>query len=172
MVKKFVAIAIVFISTTACLAADNAAIKKEAKARVEQLNKAVVQNDFEKIADLTHPKVVELLGGRKAMLEMMQKGSKEMASQGVKFESVAVAEPSEPVAGGAELFLTVPFTLKLKVPNGKLTQHAFVVGISADHGKSWHFVDGTNPELVKHAIPNLPDQLKLPERQQPTFEKD
>jgi len=48
-----------------------------------------------------------------------------------------------------------------------------VIGVSSDQGKSWTFVNGDlDIKKVKQVLPNLPAQLRLPERQKPVFEKD
>lgn len=103
----------------------------------------------------------------------MEAGTKDMRSRGVGFRSVKVGEPSDPIKSGSELFVVVPFRLVMKVPGGSLFQNGFVIGDSEDQGKTWVFVDGSGDiKTIKAALPNLPEQLKLPAKKQPVFEKD
>jgi hypothetical protein len=151
--------------------ADRAATNKLLKAKVESLNRALIDGDFGKVVDMTHPKIVRLMGGRDKVIALMSTGIKEMTSQGFALDSVAVEDPSEPVSGGGELFAVVPFVLKMKAPGGKLVSRTFVIGVSGDRGRSWLFINGdVGRSMVKQVLPNLPDQLTLPERQKPTLE--
>jgi hypothetical protein len=48
-----------------------------------------------------------------------------------------------------------------------------VIGVSTNNGKSWTFVNGDlDIKKVKQLLPNLPESLKLPERQKPVIEKE
>ena len=77
------------------------------------------------------------------------------------------------MTAGDDLYIVVPFLLEMKAPGGKLLQKSFVIGVSSDQGKTWTFVNGDQEmKKIKQVLPDLPDKLKLPERQKPTFEKD
>jgi hypothetical protein len=61
----------------------------------------------------------------------------------------------------------------MTAPGGKILQKSFVIGVSGDEGKSWVFVNGdVDIKQVKKVLPNLPDELKRPEKQKPVFKKD
>jgi hypothetical protein len=154
-------------------AADNAPLKKVVKGKVEEINNALIKWDFAKVADLTHPRAVKLIGGREKMISVMESGTKDMKSKGFAIRSVKVGDPSDPVVAGTDLFVVVPILLEIKAPGGRLLQKSFVIGVSGDQGKSWAFVNGDlEVKQVKQVLPNLPGQLKLPEKQKPVFEKD
>lgn len=154
-------------------AADEAALKKIVKEKVEEINRAAIKDDFGKVADLTHPNLVRLMGGREKMISTMESAVKEMKSNGFVIRSARVDDPSDPIATGQELFVVVPFVLEMKVPGGKVLAKSFVIGVSSDKGKSWAFVNGDlDINAVKQVLPTLPNQLKLPEKQKPVFEKE
>jgi hypothetical protein len=154
-------------------AAEDANVKKLIKAKVKEINDAVIKEDYVKVADLTYPGVVEMAGGRDKLIAVMKSGLKEMKSQGVTFQSGTVDEPSDIVTAGAEQYVVVPFMLTLKVPQGKLRQKSFVIGVSKDKGKTWTFVNGDlDLKQVKQILPKLPEKLKLPERQKPVLDKN
>lgn len=163
----------IFVAICAVQAADDASIKKVAKSKTEEINKALINENFGKVADLTYPKLVQLMGGRTKMISAMESGNRDMKSKGFAFVSAKVDSPSDPVMAGSELFIVVPYLLEMKVPGGKLRQKAFVIGVSSDKGKSWTFVNGDlGAEKVKLVVPSLPDRLKLPEKQEPVVEMD
>lgn len=171
--RRFIArfLVIAFIAFSA--RADDAAMKKIVKEKVEELNTALMKEDFGKVVDLTHARVVELMGGRDKVVSVMQAGIREMKSQGIGFKSLKVDDPSDIVPAGTELYAVVVFQFEMKVPGGKLTSKSFVIGVSPDAGKTWTFINGDiDVKQVKQVLPNLPDKLKLPDKQKPVFEKE
>ena len=159
--------------TVSLHAAENDAIKKTVKEKVTEMNDALVKEDFGKVADLTHPKVVAGMGGREKMISVLQSGTVEMKKQGYAFQSVKVDEPLDPVKGGDDLYVVAPFQLEIKAPGGKLTSKTFVIGVSNDKAKTWVFVNGDgDPAELRKVLPNLPPDLKFPEKQKPVFEKE
>jgi hypothetical protein len=162
--------------TCVCLparAADQAQAKKVAKAKTQEINDALIKEDFGKIADLTHRTVVKMMGGRDKMIAVMKAGVKDMKSRGVSFRTVKVGEPSDLVAAGTDLYVVVPFRLELTIPGKRALQNSFVIGVSGDGGKTWSFVNGDlDDKRLKLVLPNLPPALKLPKRERPTIQKD
>lgn len=152
-------------------AADDAAMKKRVKAKVEELNTALLKEDFNKVVSLTHPKLVKIAGGKKALVESMESGTKSMTSKGISISSVETNEPSGIVKSTTEMYTVVPFTLKMTVPKGTMRVQSFVIGVSSDEAKTWTFVNGdVDDEALKQVLPDLPKDLKLPQKQKPQME--
>ena len=143
------------------------------KAKAEETSNALVQGDYGKMADLTHPKLVEQVGGRAKMISMIELGMKEMKAQGIEFKSATVEAPSAVVKEGGHLFSVVPFTLKMSVPGGAMSQKSYLIASSADGGKQWHFVDGSgvDDEKLKLMYGSVPLKLKLPAKVPPVIER-
>ncbi len=169
-------LALLFALAVCCCvtqAADDAPLKKIVKGKVEEMNNAIIKEDFAKVVDLTHPKVVKQAGGREKMISALESGIKGLRSKGYEIRSVKVDDPSDPVAVGSDLFIVVPFLLEMKVPGGKGRQKSFVIGVSTDQGRSWVFIAGDQDiKQIKMWLPSFPDQLKLPESEKPVIEKD
>jgi len=167
---------LIFLLAFSCCAPQETpkpSLKDVVRRKVVEMNNALVNDDFATIVNLTHPKLVKMKGGRAKMIATMQSGTKEMTSQGIAFRSFKLDDPSDPVTAGSELFVVVPLLLEMTVPGGKLLQKTFVIGVSSDDGKTWTFVNGDlDVKKVKLVLTNLPEQLTLPERQKPVFEKD
>lgn len=153
--------------------AEEVALKKRVRADVEQMNDAMLTGDLTKLVDLTHPKAVEMLGGRESMIAVIEKTNLDMKKRGMEIKSNATGNPSDPVTTDDEMYIVVPHKLEMKAPGGKLHVNAFVIGISTDEGKSWKYVNGDlTHKMIKQVLPNLPDELKLPAKKAPVFEKD
>lgn len=143
------------------------------KAKVEAINHALIKGDYGTIADLTYPKLVEMMGGREAMLAALSRVTVEMKAKGFVFKSVTVEEPKQFVPMGSEVFTVVPVTLMMTAPGGRVTSKGFVLGISEDAGQSWTFIDGNvGRDGLETLVPNLPLSLKIPEKSQPVFVKE
>lgn len=143
--------------------ADDAGTKKVIKGLVEKMQTATIKEDYAVVVDLTHPKALEQLGGKEKALDTIKNGMKALKEGGLTIKSLKSGEPATPVPGGKELYTVVPTTLELTTPDGKVTSNGFVVGASADGGKTWTFVDGSpGPDAIRKLLPDLPEKLVLP----------
>ena len=145
------------------------------KAQAEELGRAFVGGDFGKVADLTHPSIVELAGGRAHLAEDLEQGVEEMRAEGSRYESVSVGEPSQVVSGGrGQLFAVVPTVIRIATPRGVAASQSFFLGVSDDGGGRWTFVEGADIEDkndLKTLFPSAPDELELPAQTPPVLEK-
>jgi hypothetical protein len=144
------------------------------KRKSEELGAATVAGKFAVVIDMTYPKIVEQMGGREKAISIVDDGIKKMKEHGSEIVSFKVGDPSEFQTGGWDLFTVVPTTVVVKVPEAKLTGKSFLLGISADQGKTWSFIDGSQltEETVKGLFPKFPSSLKLPEKSEPVVEKN
>jgi len=151
----------------------NASDAAEVKARAEASGRAFMDGDFAALADLTYPKVVQLMGGKAKMVAFLEAGSRQMKAEGFELVSYEVEAPKEIVRTRAKLFAVVPTLMKAKVRGGVITQRSYLLGISAARPKSWTFVDGSSLDASKlHAIlPEAEGRVTLPKQEEPTFER-
>jgi hypothetical protein len=140
--------------------------------KVDEISAALISGNFAKVVDLTYPKVVQMVGGREKMIDLLKAGTQEMLAHGSAITAVVVGTPSEFRTVGKEVFVVVPSSITLSVPGGKLTQKSFTVGVSSDAGRTWFFVDANNlgGEKIKMVFPTFPATLQLPPRP-PVFER-
>jgi hypothetical protein len=144
------------------------------KEQAETMKNFLLKKDFKSFTSFTYPKVVQMIGGEAKMVEMLENGMRNTEAQGTVFLDVIMGEPSNVIKQGSELQCTIPQTLKMKVPDGKLTQKSTLIGISMDHGNRWYFVDVSGKDLaeMQRALPNLSSELIIPEKEEPVLEKE
>ena len=144
------------------------------KARAEESAKAMLANDFGKLADLTYPKVVELMGGRAKMIAYLEKEIGKMRADGFDFLSANIGQPGAVIKSGDKLFSVVPMTLKMKVPGGVLRSESFLLGIAGADGRAWTFVSGAGMDepRMKLIIPEAVGKVPLPPFKEPVLEKN
>jgi hypothetical protein len=141
--------------------------------QAEVMSKAVLDRDHETLADYTHPRIVEAAGGRKKLIERVQQMMKEMDEAGFQMVANDVGDPGEPVVEGGTAYVILPTTLRLKGPKVRGVSESYLLGISTDGGTTWKFADGaglSKPEERKRIFPDLPADLRLPEKKRPAFE--
>jgi hypothetical protein len=144
---------------------------KNLKSQAEEGSKAFVGGDYGKLADLTYPKLVELIGGRAKMIAYIEKQIAEMKAQGAEVISVSFDDPTQVIKIGGELFAVLPDTLKMKVPDGILVGKSFMLGISGDNGEHWTFVDGSSldEKAIKTLFPAAAGKLNIPKAEKPVL---
>src|SRR5262245_61607877 len=72
----------------------------KATEQAEALKKAVLDGEYAKMADLTHPKVVEALGGKEKVVDFTKKVMEQMKAQGIELKSYTIDKPGTPVSDG------------------------------------------------------------------------
>ena len=164
---------VVLVAFAPFIVAEDATIKKTAKAKAEECQNALIKGDYEKYADLSHSVVVAAGGGRQKMVEGMAAEMKKIRAMGTEFKSVKVFDATDPVAAGKVLYICVPFTFEIATSTNRVAVKSALLGISDNGGKTWTFVDAlAGRESLKKSFPDLPEKLEIPTKEPPTVFKD
>lgn len=148
------------------------AVVKEVQRQAQAAADAVVAEEFETLADLTYPKVVEQMGGKAKMVEILKSAFKRMKAQNMMILASTADAPVKIYRAGAVLMTVVPVKIEMGTPDGKLTLRSFLVGVSVDKGEKWTFIDGNiGEEKIREILPNMPREMKFPEMRKPMREK-
>lgn len=142
-----------------------------AKRQADQIADLFISGDYDKFYDLTHPKLIDLAGGKDKLIESTQKAFAEMKSEGYEFVSMTVETPTQIVTDKDQTYAVLPTTVKMKVPQGEGEQSGFLLGISADNGQNWKFINGVSKDQLKVLFPEAVDKLQLPEIKAPVITK-
>jgi len=146
------------------------------KMQADQLSEAVLNGDYAKAADLTYPKLIELMGGRASFMSAMEKGMRQIQSEGFRIESITVGEARDVVEVEEQIYAIVPTTMRMKVPEGILVGEAFMIAVSNDGGKNWTFVDSGGRSLdkgqLKTLFPSAAERLQIPEIKRPVLQSN
>ena len=175
--KKFLIIffsLVLFACNGQTKSSDTSDHSKIIKAQAERMGQLLLKKDFKSFMKFTYPKIIDMIGGQEKMIQIMEKGSIEMESEGTGVLSVNFGDPSEILTEGNELQCTLPEVIEMKVPNGRLVTKSTLIAVSTDSGKNWFFIDTSNKDLqtLRKGLPNLSSELIIPEHQQPTFYKE
>jgi hypothetical protein len=149
---------------------DDASILVVVKAKADELAKAFLDQDYERVTDSTYPKLVELMGGREAVIAGLKAEVDQLEKGGVTCDEYTILMPTQLIKDGEKEFALVPAEMKMTIPGAKLSTKSYVLGISNDAGNTWTFLNGSkldNAHLRAIILPDLPRELRLPEKHEP-----
>jgi hypothetical protein len=155
--------------------ADDKVDPAKAAEQAEAIKKAVLDGDVSKLADLTHPKVVEAMGGKEKVIAASKAVLDQMKAQGIEIKSYTIGKPGDPVKDDKATYVVLPTKLELTAPKVKVQSESYLLAMTTDAGKTWTFADGTGlaaGPAREALLPTLPKDLKLPEPKPPTVTKE
>lgn len=175
MTGRFAAVCLAVGVWGLALAAQEPLKPADIKKLAQGVGDATMKGDYAKVIDATHDGIVKVLGGREKAIQVTETAMKSVAEKGIAVTKFAVSDPGELFTEGANTFTVLPTTLEMKAPGLKIVSKSYLLGISADGGKTWKFADGSglgNEKLREAALPKLPAKLKLPEPSKPEIVKE
>lgn len=142
----------------------------EAQTENENLNNQLntmrtsfLDKDYSVVADYTYPKVIEMMGGKSAMIEATTNSMEQMESQGFTFLDISFKDASQFYEHNGDTQCTLIQVLVMETPNGKVQSESTMLAISEDEGKNWVFLDssGMPKATLKGFYSNLHPDLEI-----------
>lgn len=135
--------AMAVLSATVAIAEESADLVRQVQADVRELLEANYRGDVEPAMRLTHPAIIEQLGGtdkaRKTFVEAMAV----LKRVGLKIESFEFPAAPKFVDGERRTFAIIPTRLVVSANDQKLDSLNFQVGVSDPIDKKWTYVEGS-----------------------------
>ena len=150
--------------------ADEPASAEKVKKLAQQIGDATLRGEYAKVIDATFDGVIREMGGREKAIQLIADGMRTLKGKGITFKKYQIGKPGDFHREGDNTFVVVPTVLEMSLPGNKLIAKSYLLGISADNGKSWKFADGAgmqNKALRDKVLPKLPPKLQLPAKEQP-----
>lgn len=141
------------------------------RSQAEIMRQALIDGDYKTFIKYNYPKVIELMGGEKNLIQILEKSN----TSGYKLIAVSLGDVSDVVSSGSQLQAVISQIVVVRVDDGnkhgRLLTKSSLVAISDDKGKNWTFVDtsGKNLDIIKSIIPSLSSKLVIPQMSQPVF---
>ncbi|HWS89256.1 MAG TPA: hypothetical protein VN282_19945 [Pyrinomonadaceae bacterium] len=137
---------------------------KRLQTQAEESGRAFLEGDYERLADYTYPKLVELIGGREKLIEVVRKSVEGMKAEGLQPLSSAPSAPTQVLRAGRQTYAIVPLKFKMRAPGQVLVSDSFMIAVSDDGGKNWKFLSGASVDeaRLKILLPDAAGKLKLP----------
>ncbi len=145
------------------------------KSQIDEVADAVLKEDHAKMASLTHPKLVEMAGGRAKFEQLLEKVAAQIKGGGFHFVKIEFSKDPTVALDSGAWYAIVPSVLEMQGPGGvRIRQPSYLIGVCGD-GSTWKFIDGAgvgnDREKLKKIIPEFPRDLVLPAKQAPVIEK-
>jgi hypothetical protein len=150
---------------------DGETAKANLVSQARELMDSTLSGDYERAMGFTHPKAVEMMGGKRKYVQVLKDGMASFQKDGVEINKISLDDPSAVVQNGNEHFSIVPQTLAMTFNKTKVgLQRGYLVALSTNGGRNWVFLDGAGIKedrtKLKSLLPNFPDALELPKTQQ------
>ena len=147
----------------------DAELCKAVKLTSEEAGKALMAGDYEKLFNLTHPKIREFAGGKKNFIAVVSDSMKSVADKGFKVVAMEAREPDKISTIGDRMFAAVPVKLRMQSPDLTIVKESFDIAVSDDNGKTWTLIGGGNDgkEIFLKLFPEAIDKLVYPEEKAP-----
>jgi len=131
----------------------------------------MLDKDYESLSRFTYPIIIEWMGGKDKMINVISKEMQRIEDQGVVFLELSIGEPEEVYEAGEEIHCLVPQKVILENKDGKIISRSHLLAVSADLGKNWYFVDiaQLTSENVTVLFPKFNSDLKIPVKTEPEF---
>lgn len=158
------------LTITAFSQAPEATVKTQAN----DMAKAVLAKDVNKLAGYIPPKLLAEAGGKEKMMIARDTVNKMMKQFGAEIKKISIGEPAKIVTYKKQLQTTLPQTTEVKFLSGKIIMESTLIAISEDKGAHWYFVDNAiyRGEKLKSALPDISPLLVIPPMKKPKIEAD
>ena len=131
----------------------------------------MIEKDYENLSRFTYPVIIEWMGGKEKMINLISKEMQRIEDQGVVFLELSIGEPEKLYEAGKEIHCLVPQKVILENENGKIISSSHLLAVSVDLGENWYFVDTAQltSENVTVLFPKFNSNLQIPDKLQPEF---
>lgn len=134
------------------------------KAGVRANYAALYAGDVDAVLELTHPRVLEVMGGRANARRVLEPTFEQMRSLGLRLQTLHFPEEPEFLDGEENEFVVVTTDVVVRSGSREVESRNFLLGARARGASDWTYVegsrlDGDNLELL---FPDFPAGHELP----------
>ncbi|AMR33779.1 hypothetical protein A0256_21240 [Mucilaginibacter sp. PAMC 26640] len=146
---------------------DTAIIKRQANLMAQ----ATFKGDYKTTIAFTYPALITLSGGKEQLQRLITDRMAKLKYQGITGFSGGIASPGKFYTAGNEIHCLVPEDIYIRTAAGRYKSRSYLLGISADNGQNWTFIDVGNmpPEVLHRLLPNFNKDLIIPPSAKPEF---
>lgn len=144
---------------------------EEIQQAAAELGKATLGGKYETIADMTYSGMIDLVGGRQRMIEMLEASAHSDAAMHQQILGFEPDLPAKIVDVDTDIVAVVTDTRRFRSRNRKFSTKSYMVAISTDGARHWTFFDpADDARRLKFVYPKFPDSLDLPHKSEPVVE--
>jgi hypothetical protein len=141
---------------------DQAAMAKS----VSEMAHALENHDASTLADQTFDYAIKEAGGRDAYIKVIENSFQSLDTKRYHMISYTPEIPQDSVDAGSYDVCVIKENLAFELEDHTYRIASFVLGIRKKSDKDWKYLDGAgiskHPELLKKALPSLPESFHVP----------
>lgn len=165
-------ISILFLLSFTTLSQDE--IKKTIKLQAEKIVTSVFEKEYDTLIKYTHPRLIELAGGKDVLMGIIKSEMKAIEEQGLIIEKVEIGDSILLGKHKKEYHTLVPKVMIFRIQGKRILSKSYLFGFSSDKGKNWTFIEADKLQSEKGALilPNFKTSIKIPKQPDPIFLED
>lgn len=158
-------IIILFILTFSFSTANAQIDTMSLKSLTQEFVDAFVGQNFEKLANMTHPNMIKMSGSLDFVQSDYEADYKVLQNMGFNFLSGTVGSPGEIYQSGAEYLCFIPQRFTVELNGQKYISEVPILATTMTKGKVWHFVtlDRQDQVSISTFVPSYEERMGWPE---------
>ena len=138
---------------------------KQVQSDVKQIHDAVYDSDVDTTVKFTHPKIVEMMGGKEKAKSQLSKLFKQLKDMELKVESFKFHKDPVFVETKSARYAIIPTKIVLEVNGQRFDCLNYQFGQQKKDEKRWFYLEGSriNNQTVRLLFPDFPKDYKFPE---------
>lgn len=136
-----------------------------ARAEAQKMSNAFHSRDYEAFMDLTHPRVIENMGSREKMKELISGG----LGPGIEFISTDLIKAKKLFKNGDTYQCAMKQNQIMEVEGKRYLIAGWMIGVSYNSGATWSFISVSNQTLksLQQYFPELHNKLPVKPQKEP-----
>lgn len=167
MTKIIITILILPIRLLGYAQVDTASTIESAHIAGEKMVNSFHTGDYDTYLDFTHPKIIEMSGGREEMKSIMGEG----LGDRVRFLGMTLKKPDKIIVKDSLIQCSMEQRQEVEIEGNKYSTIGTLIGISYDLGDTWYFIGVAKNSLInlKVHFPELSDSIDVKKQTPPTL---
>ena len=139
---------------------DGERVQNDVRAMIE----ALYRGDAAAVLQLTHPTVIQSMGGSDAARSATEEALQQISLVGVKLESLSFPRKPEFMQGSGREFAIVPTLIVLAASGQRVESSNFQLGVKDSVSSDWKYVEGSriDQQSVQSLFPGFPISYEFP----------
>ncbi|RJG49879.1 hypothetical protein [Motilimonas pumila] len=142
-------------------------VKSQVTERANELSKATMSADYQRVIAMTHPKMIAKIGGPSMAKDIAYEAVRLLNERGVEIAGLKINEPTHYYHLSNTEVVVVPTELALTSGTGRVETNSYLLAVR-EQDKGWLFIDSNaikNLDDLKTVLPQLPEEFTLPRKE-------
>lgn len=140
-------------------------VAREVMAEVNEFKELLINGDVEEYVERLHPKVVELMGGKRRAMYVSKRNNYLMKKNRFRVLRYDVSKPETLYKSKEEVFTVLKAHIVIDSPKYEISRDTFIIAARNKKADDWVFIDGTGInsfEKLGKIFPEFPADIELP----------